>query len=91
MTEVVEAPKVGRPRLPSPERIRRIRESKRRWSQRARDEDRKNGVNRFSTPERLARRKELRHIKKALWISRGGILGNRGRKRVEPPEITEDP
>ena len=92
MAELVpeNIPKVGRPRLSSPERVRRIRESKRKWAQRARDEDRSNGVNRFSTPARLARRRELRLIKKALWISRGGILGNRGRRRVEPPEVTDD-
>ena len=92
MAELVpeSIPRVGRRRFSSPERIRRIRESKRRWAQKARNEDKSKGVNRFSTPERLARRRELRLIKKAIWISRGGVLGNRGRRRVEPPTLTPE-
>ena len=66
MEEVGTVKMKGRPRLPSPERIARKRESKRLWAARVYAKCLEQGIKRVYTDDQRVRRRELRLQKKLL-------------------------
>jgi hypothetical protein len=78
-------PKCGRPRYPSEERVRRVRMSKKSWADLHREYVRAQIYEIQRRPEIMARRRELKQLKREAFIAAGGVIRSRGR----PPSCNQ--